>query len=219
MTTASLKLAVITGGHSFHVPDFHGLFRRLDGVIAYIQSLDDFASSPRPVRRWYDAVLFYIMLMETPKDEGLPWHAGKPFSALSELGETEQGIVILHHAILAYPHWPLWDELVGISDRSFGFYVNQRVRGQIANPNHPITEGVQPWEMADETYTMADAGKGSDVLLTYDHPKSMRTIGWTRQYKGARVFCYQAGHDNATYSDPNFQEVLRRGILWVANRL
>jgi hypothetical protein len=217
--TAPVKLAVITGGHSFHVPDFHELFRRLEGVTAYVQCLDDFASSPTSVRHSYHAVLFYIMLMETPKDEELPWHAGKPLTALTELGETDQGIVLLHHALLAYPHWPLWDELVGISGRSFGFYVNQAVRSQIESPDHPITMGLEPWEMTDETYTMPNAEEGNELLLTYDHPRSMRTIAWTRQHKQARVFCYQAGHDKAAYSDANFQEVLRRGILWTARSL
>jgi len=43
-----------------------------------------------------------------------------------------------------------------------------------------------PWEMIDETYTMADAGEGSEILLTTDHAKSMKTLGWMRQYKNAR---------------------------------
>jgi type 1 glutamine amidotransferase len=33
------------------------------------------------------------------------------------------------------------------------------------------------------------------------------------------VFCYQGGHDNRAYSHRNFQEVLRRGILWSAGRI
>ncbi len=51
-------------------------------------------------------VLFYTMFMDEPTDEGLPWHAGKPLDRLQGLGATSQGIVLLHHAILAYPRWP-----------------------------------------------------------------------------------------------------------------
>ena len=39
----SIKVAVVTGGHRFDVPNFHGLFRKLEGVDAFIQSLEDFA--------------------------------------------------------------------------------------------------------------------------------------------------------------------------------
>ena len=73
--------------------------------------------------------------------------------------------------------------------------------------------------MIDETYTMTDAGADSQVLLTYDHPKSMRTIAWTRQYGHSPVFNYQAGHDNDTWQDEHFRTVLRRGILWAGRRL
>jgi uncharacterized protein len=187
-------------------------------VDAYIQSLDDFASSSPAVRKAYDVALLYIMQMSTPVDEGLPWHQGRPLTALSELGTTNQGIVVLHHALLAYPDWQPWSDLVGIRDRGFDFHMGQTVNSALT-ADHPITRGLQPWTMGDETYTMADAGEDSDILITYDHPLSMKTIAWIRQYRSSRVFCYQAGHDNTTWSNASFQEVLRRGILWSARRL
>ncbi|MCY3017958.1 MAG: ThuA domain-containing protein [Planctomycetota bacterium] len=212
-------VAVVTGGHSFDVPDFHRLFRAITGVDSYIQHMDDFASSPREVRQSYDAILFYIMLMDGPRDDGQPWYAGKPKTALEELGGTEQGIFVLHHAILAYPQWPAWSEIVGISDRKFGYHDGQALHVAIASPAHPITKGLRPWDMTDETYTMADAGTGSEILLTVEHPRSMKTVGWTRQYRKSRVFNFQSGHDNVAWSDPSFREVVRRGALWCAGRL
>jgi hypothetical protein len=181
--------------------------------------MDDFASSPKEVRHGYDSILFYIMLQEGPADQRLSWYAGAPLTALSELGEIEQGVVLLHHALLAYPDWPVWDALTGVGDRSFDYYLDQRVRSEIADRDHPITTGVDSWEMADETYEMGDAGADSRVLITCDHARSMRTIAWTRRHRKARVFCYQAGHDNNAYSNRNFQAVLRRGILWSAGRI
>ena len=73
--------------------------------------------------------------------------------------------------------------------------------------------------MVDETYAMNDAGQGSDILLTTDHPKSMHTIAWTRQFKQARVFCLASGHDNRTYLDPSFRAVVARAIRWLAGRI
>ena len=214
-----IKTAVITGGHAFDVVNFHTLFRSLDGIDAYVQHLDDFAVAPQAVRDSYDVVLFYIMMRDTPTDEGLPWYAGKPRTALERLGELGQGIVVLHHAILAYPEWPLWNAVVGIQDRQFGFYMDQSLTLNVADDQHPITRGLHDWKMSDETYTMAGAGDGSAVLLTIDHPKSMRTIAWTRVYKKSRVFCFQSGHDNSAYTDPNFRTVLSRGISWAARCL
>lgn len=219
MTSQDIKIAVVTGGHSYDVIGFHELFRRLEGVNAYIQHMDDFASSPEEVRRGYEAVVFYIMLMDGPVDDGLPWHAGKPKTALQGLGENQQGIVVLHHALLAYPKWPVWNELVGMDDRSFGFDHDQTLRVDVTAVDHPVTRGLDSWEMIDETYSMGDPGPGNQVLLTTDHPKSMHALAWTRQFKNSRVFCFQSGHDGQTWRDACFQEILRRGILWSAGKI
>ncbi len=213
-----VRVAVITGGHSYDVPNFHLLFRALPGIDAYIQHMNDFASSPQDVRNGYDVVLFYTMFMDEPTDEGLPWHAGKPLTALQGLGATSQGIVLLHHAILAYPRWPTWTDITGLPDRSFEYDHEQTLDVRVADPHHPVTAGVQDWRMVDETYLMASPGADSHALLTVDHPRSMKTIAWTHAYRNAPVFCFQSGHDNLTWPDPNFQRVLRQGILWAAGR-
>lgn len=211
-TENAIKTAVVTGNHPFDVPHFHHLFRALPGVDAYIQHLEMWSTSSAQIRDSYDAVLFYFMPTEGPAEDEPP---GK---ALAHLGQTAQGIVVLHHALLAYPQWPAWSEVVGIADRSFGFYDDQQLQIEVSDADHPITRGLAGWEMRDETYTMDDAGPGSEVLLTVDHPRSMRTIAWTRVYKQARVFNLALGHDNAAWSDPHFQTVVARGLAWVARR-
>ena len=218
MTDKPVKTAVVTGGHPFDVVNFHHLFEELDGVRAYVQHMDDFATTSEQERDSYECVVFYTMLRSEPRDEGLPGYAGKPRTALEHLGDTKQGILLLHHAILSSANWPPWNELVGIRDRSFGYYHDQSVRVETAGDAHPITRGIAAWEMIDETYTMADAGADSEILLTTRHPKSMGTLAWTRTHKNARVFCFQSGHDNQTWVNGEFREVLRRGIHWCARR-
>jgi hypothetical protein len=214
-----INTAIVTGGHSFEIIGFTDLFRELPGVKAYIQHLDDFASASEAVRGSYDAILFYIFYQDEPKDEGQPWWAGKPKTTMEHLGVSGQGLVVMHHALLAYRGWPLWNEIVGVDDRGFGYFPGQHLRIKIADAAHPITLGMQDWEMLDETYTMTDAGLGNHVLLTTDHPRSMHTLAWTRQYKNSRVFCLESGHNNKAYVNPNFKIVLARGIAWAAGRI
>ena len=211
--TGDISAAVITGGHAFDVPGFHALFRSLTGVGSYIQHMEDFFADVARVRDQYDVLVFYNMPREAPE--------GRVKTALEAIGTTDQGILLLHHGILSHRDWPLWDELVGISDRIAGFQFEHGVqlRIDIADPSHPITEGLQPWDMVDETYLMNEPGEDSQVLLTVDHPESMSAIAWTRDFKGSRVFCLQSGHDNETYVDPNFRTVLTRGIQWCARRI
>ena len=215
---AQIKTAVITGGHSFDVIEFHELFRALPSLDAYIQHLDDFAASPQEVRDSYDALCFYFFPQPDPTDEG-PWWTGAPKAAMEHLGQTEQGIVVLHHALLAYPDWPLWAEIVGIENRSFDYYHGETMNVYPTAVEHPITRGLAPWTMVDETYDMADAGEGSEILLTTDHPKSMKTIAWTRSWNRSRVFCCELGHDHVAWQDPNFRTVLERGVQWSVGKL
>jgi len=214
----SIRLAVVTGGHSYDVVNFHKLFRALGDLDVYIQHMDDFASTSEEGRDAYDVVVFYIMLMDGPKDEGLPWYCGKPRTALEHLGATEQGILVLHHAILAYPQCGVWNDIVGINGRKFSFHIGQSIHVDVANTGHPITKDLQGWDMGDEIYTMNDASpaSGSEILLSVNHPKSMKHIAWTRQHGKSRVFNFQSGHDNTTWVDANFRQVLSRGIAWCA---
>lgn len=215
-----IELAVVTGAKAHDVIGFHKLFDALPGINAYIQHIDDFASTPEEVRDRYDVVLFYFMMREGPTDEGLPGYCGKPKSALERLGQTEQGIVVLHHALLAYPQWSVWDEIVGIPDRTLSAYEHdEKLAINVADPAHPITQGLSDWKMVDETYLMADAAGDNHILLKTSHHQSTGTIGWVRTHRAARVFCLQSGHDAQTWQDENFKTVLERGIRWSCGRL
>ncbi|NJL30731.1 MAG: ThuA domain-containing protein [Phycisphaerales bacterium] len=214
--TTMLNIAVVTGGHNYDVRPFHHLFRSMPGIDAYVQHLDDYFSSPREVRLNYDAVVLYIMPKGAPTDEA-PWYSGKPKSVLEQLGETAQGIVVLHHSILAYPDWPVFDEMVGMHNRKIRKYKHdEQIAIDVANATHPIVQGMSPWTTIDETYTVHEPDPGNDILLTTKHPESMHSIAWTRSYRNSRVFCFQCGHDRKAYEDLNFRAVLQNGIHWVS---
>jgi len=219
MTQSKPKVAVITGWHPFDAIGFADLLRSMsDTFDLYPQEIDNFAVDCAGMRKQYDALVFYNMNMATPSAEA---EGFEPLvrTMLEELGETPQGIVLLHHAILSYPDPPFFSEIAGIGNRQFGFHIGQELTVQVANADHPITQGVGDWQMTDETYTMDNAGDGSEVLLTADHPKSMQTVAWTRRYRESPVFCFQCGHDRLAWDQPNFRAVLKQGILWtVENR-
>lgn len=219
MTQKPIQMAVVTGGHSFNVIEFHRLFRQLENIEVYIQHMDDFASSSAEIRHSYDVILFYTMLLDGPTDDGHPWYAGKPKSVLEELGQIGQGIFMLHHSILAYREWPIWSQIVGFSDLTHDVTMAQTLFVEVEEHEHPITSGISGWDMVDETYKMCDPEPDSQILLTTKHPTSMRVLAWTRQYKNSRVFCYQSGHDSRTWDNPNFITMLWRGIEWCARRI
>lgn len=206
-----IKTAVITGGHFFDVPGFHAVFRSMPEVDFYPQPLEDFIADAGNVRAHYDVLVFFNMHTAMPDD--------RTREVLEQLGNTEQGIVVLHHALLDHGEWDLWSDICGIGDRTItDFEHSVSLQMSVADNDHPVMRGIHDFELIDETYVMDEPGEGSDILLTTDHPRSMKNIAWARQFKKARAFCFQSGHDNQTYVDPNFRKILKQGIHWVAGK-
>ena len=202
-----MKIAIVTGEHGFQEKQFDAVFESMEGLEFVREDLDDFVTDPAQAD--YDAVVFYNFHRPFPTDAQA--------AAILGLTERGQGMVILHHALLAFPDWAAYSDMCGVDERGdFGYYPRQTLQVQIADETHPITAGLADWEMGDETYTMKSAGDDSTILLTVDHPNSMTVLGWARTYGNARIFCFQSGHDDVTFSNPSFREVLRRGIWWAA---
>jgi trehalose utilization protein len=212
----SLSLALITGQHAFDVPGLHALFRALPGIDFYPQALEDWAADFGGMRERYDVLVFYNYHQALDAPGGRTW--GRDVRrAVERLGETLQGLVFLHHGIGAFQEWDVWSELVGMPDRRFEYFKGEQVRVHVADPAHPITQGLADWKIVDEVYALPAVAGDAHVLLTTDHPRSTPTLAWTRQHRAARVFCYQSGHDRRVYEDSGFRTVLERGIRWVAD--
>ena len=207
----NIKLAVITGNHPFEVPEFTDLFRSLSGIDSYLQDLENFAADFSDVRAQYDVFLFYNMHNEPPDQASR--------RVIERLGESKQGLFLLHHGILGFGNWHIWSEIVGIENRRFTYHPGEKVNVEIVDSNHPITKGLSSWSMMDELYRMEDAGEGSHIILGAHHPKSLRTLAWVRQYRNSPVFCFASGHGKDTWAERNFRTVVERGIRWLAGRL
>ena len=182
MTTRPLSLALITGQHAFDVPGLYALFRAMPGIDFYPQALEDWAADFGEMRDRYDVLVFYNYHQTLDAPGGRTW--GRDVRrAVERLGETPQGIVLLHHGIGAFQGWDAWDALCGMSDRRFEYFKGEQVRVHVADPTHQITEGVTDWEIVDEVYTLPEVGGDATVLLTTDHPRSTPTLAWTRQHR------------------------------------
>ena len=106
------------------------------------------------------------LLQGAPPPEDAPGYEGRIGKVLETLGEKNQGVFLLHHAILTYWGWPFWSDVVGIGDRHLrAYHHDETLRVEIADPDHPITRGLSPWTIVDETYEMDEPvayGDGGD---------------------------------------------------------
>lgn len=208
-----LTVALVIGGHPFDVPAALDAFDSLPGLAVYPQDLPSFVADEDAVDT-YDAAVFYHFHGNGFGVDLTDEFDQRSREAIPGWGDAGLGMVVLHHGIPAFPDVEAWSEVCGIEDRDVTPHFDQDVPIDVADAGHPITEGLDPWTMRDETYEMPEPE--GRVLLSTDHPRSMDALAWTREYRASDVFCYQSGHGPPAFGTPEFRTVLGRGIRWVA---
>jgi hypothetical protein len=211
-----LKVAVLVEVHPFDIMNFQNMLWSFDDCECYVQPADLFVQDNENNGK-YDVVLYYCMNLPTPAEDSF---LRKYIE--EKLGSTNQGILLLHHALLSFPNWDFWDDVSGMKircvDGIFEFHQNEIVKYQLLDIDHPILSDIEPCTIKDETYIMGEPVVGdNDILIQTANTNSIKNIAWTRKYKNSRVFCYASGHDNTTYSSEDFRRILHNGILWCAN--
>lgn len=213
-----LQIAVLVENHPYDVVGFQKMLDSLPNCECYVQPIDLFVQD-EVNKTNYDVVMWYNMNWDAPAADSVIRKYME-----NEIGNTKQGIVLLHHALLTFQDWDVYTEVCGLRHRGAGglfkFTQNQTVRETIVEETHPITKNLSGFSIVDETYTIGEPEEpGNTILITTDHETSIKNLAWTRQYKNSRVFCYASGHDNKVYADENFQHVVYNGLLWAAGRI
>lgn len=221
-----ISVAVIIGGHAYDVPAFKRLFDSFPDVAAYPQDVGNWSRAWGVTPGAYDVLLFYNAGGDTAADLDAAWGAGAA-DAVEAIGQAEQGVVMLHHAIRSYMAWPKWSALLGIPHEQregseFTVQFGQTMRVSVTDPGHPIGRGIAPWDVVNEAWpTMAwTPGTDASVIMTTDNEVTRTdTMAWCHRLDRARVFCLTPGHDDQAYSHPTYRTTLHRGIRWAAGRL
>lgn len=94
----------------------------------------------------------------------------------------------------------------------------QTIPVTVADRDHPVTKGVSDYTIRDEAYGGVYVAPDVHVLLTADHPRSVKPIAWTHHYGKSLVVYFMAGHDADAWANPAFGKVLLNAIRWTADR-
>lgn len=214
-----LRIGLILDMHPFDEISFKKMFDEMEGIEVVPMLLNNFQFDYAGNNDQYDGFVFYNMSLETPNpEETFAGGHKKVGETLFKIGESGQGIVVLHHAILSHPEWEGWNDLLSIPDRHFDYFGGVNVDIHVADTNHPIAEGLKDWNMIDETFLLQDASEDCDVILTTTCEKSIKTLAWAKNYKKSRVFAMSLGHDGIAFGNESFRKVLENAIEWTCNK-
>ena len=160
--------------------------------------------NPETLNR-YDCLLLYANIEKIAPEEE---------KALLDYVESGHGFVPVHCGSYCFLNSPKITALVGARFKSHSTGVFKET---IAVPDHPIEKGLKPIESWDETYVHEmHNDQGRQVLGYRIEGDRKEPYTWVRTQGKGRVFYTAWGHDERTWGNEDFQQLLIRGIRWAA---
>jgi len=90
---------------------------------------------------------------------------------------------------------------------------------RIVDKKHPVTAGMDDFDITDETYRNKYHEKAEiHSLVKMDRGKEQQSMAWTQDYGKGRVFNTTLGHGKPAWINPQFQRLVVRGLYWAAGR-
>ena len=214
------RALVVTGGHGFDEQKFGQTFKRCTDMEVNFIAHKKFLSMLKDGSA-AEADVFVMFNHGTKIDK-------KARKAFKKALKNGTGLVVLHHAIIGYPGWPGYCNITGgryfhnkrdwkgqtYEPSSFKHDVDMPVN--VTDTDHPITRGIGDFKIHDETYAGMWVDPDNTVLLTTDHPKADRELGWAKTWKKARVVYIQPGHGPTVYGREPYQKLVARSMRWTA---
>ncbi len=155
----------------------------------------------------YDGLLIYANTTKITPDQE---------AALLEYVEGGKGFIPLHCASYCFLNSPKYIALVGAQFRR---HDTGTFRTIMAEPSHPIMKGFEGFESWDETYVHTKHNEKDRTVLEYREEKGAKEPWtWVRTQGKGRVFYTAWGHDQRTWGNPGFQNLVERGIRWAVGR-
>jgi type 1 glutamine amidotransferase len=131
-----------------------------------------------------------------------------------------KGLCISHLSSAAFKEWGEFQKLCGrywVMGKS-GHGPRGVFKAQIADPDHPITKGLDAFETDDELYAKLLGDTPVHVLVSAnsDWSKAVEPLAFTLEYGQGRVFHETFGHDGKAIRTPNVSKLIQRGTEWAA---
>jgi type 1 glutamine amidotransferase len=221
-----VKILLLTGGqrnhHGYRDQAFY-LANALEDTGRYEVTLDeDAALLETPALDKYDL----IIVNADRRDPEFKFTEGQQRALLGWV-KAGHGYVSIHGADNAAPDWlPEWRDMLGGVFSHVGLPDSKVKVGtyqiKITNTDHPITKGLNDFELKDELYYNLQMKHKIEPLATTDYDGGTWPVAWTRTYGQGRVFHTPLGHrgfkpgSEDPLQNPNLLKLVIQGVDWAA---
>jgi putative membrane-bound dehydrogenase-like protein len=204
-----LKVLFLGGADGSHRPrarfnEFEAVMRERGVALTYTDEMSDINAENLAN---YGALVVYANIDRIEPDQE---------KALLNYVAGGGGFVPLHCASFCFRNSPEVVALIGAQFQRHGW---ESVKDTLAEVDHPINRGYGGFESMDESYVHRRHNDKDRVVIAYrvdDEGREPWT--WIRTHGQGRVFYTAWGHDQRTWSNPGFHNLVERGIRWAAGR-
>jgi len=150
----------------------------------------------------YDGLMIYANHEKiTPEQE----------EALMDFVAQGKGFIPVHCASFCFQNSPEYISLVG---GQFHKHDTGTFTVPIIKKDHPVMQSINEFSTWDETYVHHKLSDDRTVLMERLEGDHREPWTWVKEHGKGRVFYTAYGHDERTWNNPGFHQLMKEGILW-----
>jgi len=153
----------------------------------------------------YDGLMIYANQVQLAPEEE---------AAIKAFVEGGKGLIPIHSASFMFHNSDWYISTVGAQFKSHG---TGEFTAEIVKPDHPVMDGLSEFETWDETYVHDKINPDMTVLMERVENGHREPWTWVRKQGKGKVFYTAYGHDERTWGNPGFQELVANGVLWTVS--
>ncbi|MCM4165728.1 MULTISPECIES: PVC-type heme-binding CxxCH protein [unclassified Arenibacter] len=131
--------------------------------------------------------------------------------ALMEYVAAGHAFLPIHCASFCFNESEEYVEMVGGQFKTHG---TDTFTAKIIDKTHPIMQKFEEFSTWDETYVHDKLANDITVLMERVEGEHHEPWTWVKQFGKGKVFYTAYGHDERTWNKPEFQNLIKEGILW-----
>ncbi|MCF2491594.1 PVC-type heme-binding CxxCH protein [Dyadobacter sp. CY347] len=132
-------------------------------------------------------------------------------SAMKAFVEGGKGLIPLHSASGCFRNSSWYIKTIGAQ---FASHKVGSFKNTILKPDHPVMQGITDFETWDETYVHKNLNPDKTVLGERVEGDVHEPYTWVRNQGKGRVFYTAYGHEDSTWTNKGFLDLVRNGVLW-----
>ena len=217
----SAKALILAGDHAHNSDDaFEGVGSVLKTEGIEVECTTDFAALGGEMLA--DKDLFVILRdgIEFPNGrdgERVVWMQPEQEEAIERFVLEGGGFMPLHNSGWGYPWKGGYRRTLG------GYYVGHpriaKFKVEVVNKNHPVTDGIESYEIVDEQHFLWFDYDRVEVLLVSQGQDGRQSVaGWAYEYGKGRVVYLANGHTLEILRHSTYQKLLRNAARWLLHK-